>query len=59
MNGKQETDMRQIANHLNNYFTNVGSQVDAMDTSNKQTFTSYLGPPVILPFPLNTQILKR
>ena len=37
--------MRQIANHFNNYFTNVGSQVDAIDTMNKQPFTSYLGPP--------------
>ena len=45
INGKQETDMRQIANHFNNYFTNVGSQVDEIDTSNKQPFTSYLGPP--------------
>ena len=45
INGKQETDMRQIANHFNKYFTNVGSQVDEIDTSNKQPFTSYLGPP--------------
>ena len=37
--------MRQIANHFNKYFTNVGSQVDEIDTSNKQPFTSYLGPP--------------
>ena len=41
INGKQKTDMRQIANHFNDYFTNVGSQVDAIDTSNKQPFTSY------------------
>ena len=37
--------MRQIANHFNKYFTNVGSQVDEIDTSNKQPFTSYLGSP--------------
>ena len=42
--------MRQIANHFNNYFTNVGSQVDAIDTSNKQPFTPYLGPPCYFAF---------
>ena len=37
--------MRQIANHLSKYFTNVVSQVDEIDTSNKKPFTSYLGRP--------------